>query len=78
MCAGVGDSFDTPEELISSVAHGVLLDRGMVPALGMVNRKGQPLVLNRYLLDYWKHGSLSAIIKGNHINEGACTGLRVG
>ena len=68
--AGKGDSFETVQELVASVRQGVLLDTCMVPAVGMVNRKGRPLVLNRYILDYWQHGSRRAIAKGNHISEG--------
>ncbi|KAK9810560.1 hypothetical protein WJX73_000784 [Symbiochloris irregularis] len=75
--SGIGDKFDTVADLVLSVPPDVLLDKGMVPAMGMVNRKGRPFVLNRYILDYWKHGSKHALEKGNRIPQGsaweACT-----
>lgn len=70
MYAGIGDTFESVRELVAAVTPGVLLNASMVPAMGMVNRKGRPLVLNRYILDYWKHGSRHALDKGNHIAPG--------
>ena len=68
--AGRGDLFESVEDLVTSVRPGVLLDSCMVPALSTTNFKGRPLVLNRYILDYWEHGSKKALAKGNHILVG--------
>ena len=67
---GIGDAFETAEELAAAVRQGVLLDSSLVPVLGMSHRTGRPIVLNRFILDYWEHGSRRALNKGNHIAEG--------
>mmetsp|Transcript_26812 Transcript_26812/g.70420 ORF Transcript_26812/g.70420 Transcript_26812/m.70420 type:complete len:1869 (+) Transcript_26812:171-5777(+) len=64
--SGVGDKFETLQELCDTSRRGVYLDPKMLPVFD-VKQAGEPL--NAYLLDFFKHGQRNALIKCNHVDE---------
>ncbi|KAL4440400.1 hypothetical protein ABPG75_003401 [Micractinium tetrahymenae] len=68
--SGRGDDFSSMDDLVRSVRSGVLIDVATLPTVGMVDRHGQPVPLNRFALDYWKHGQKEALVAANGLREG--------
>lgn len=65
--SGHGDSFDTIDDLAHNTRNGILVEAAAVPSMDtFVN----PPVLDAYLLDFFKHGQVEALIKGNGIRRG--------
>ncbi|PRW57760.1 DEAD DEAH box [Chlorella sorokiniana] len=68
--SGRGDDFSSMYDLVRSVRAGVLLDIASAPTVGMADRHGQAVPLNRFALDYYKHGQKSALVTANGLREG--------
>jgi len=68
--SGHGDNFGTVSEPVRSSRPGVHLNKHSIPSFdGLVDR-GEELLLNAYLLDFWIHGQKQTIHKANGIREG--------
>ncbi|GAB4814095.1 hypothetical protein N2152v2_001141 [Parachlorella kessleri] len=68
--SGRGDDFASIDDLVASVRAGVVLDVGALPSVAHVDRHGEPVPLNRYVLDYWKHQQKSALVEANGLRDG--------
>ncbi len=63
--SGRDDRFSSLRELCGSLRHGLYLDAGMVPTFEA--ESGQ--ALNSYILDFYKHGQISALVDYNQIRK---------
>ena len=65
--SGYGDSFNTIDDLAHNTREGILVEASAVPTMeAFIN----PPILNAYLLDFFKHGQLDALVDGNNIRRG--------
>ena len=65
--SGHADSFDTIDDLAQNTREGILVEASAVPSMDdFIN----PPVLNAYLLDFFKHGQVEALVNGNGIRRG--------
>ena len=65
--SGHGDSFDTIDDLAHNTREGILIEASAVPSMDdFIN----PPTLDAYLLDFFKHGQVEALINGNGIRRG--------
>ncbi|KAK8203086.1 DEAD/DEAH box helicase-like protein [Phyllosticta capitalensis] len=60
------DDFDSISELCHSVRAGIFLEEAVIPYLPL----DTDLPLNAYLLDFFKHGDITALAKANRIKKG--------
>ncbi|KAK8224933.1 hypothetical protein HDK90DRAFT_543759, partial [Phyllosticta capitalensis] len=60
------DDFDSVSELCHSVRAGVFLEEAVIPYLPL----DTDLPLNAYLLDFFKHGDITALANANRIKKG--------
>lgn len=65
--SGHGDMFETIFDLAHNTRQGILIEHSAVPS--MDNFIDSP-VLDAYLLDFFKHGQVDALITGNGIRRG--------
>ena len=49
---------------------GLLLDVASVPSVRNTDRHGNPIPLNRYILDYWGHNQKKLLTNANGMREG--------
>jgi hypothetical protein len=64
--SGHGDSFDTIDDLAHNTREGILVEASAVPSMDdFIN----PPALDAYLLDFFKHGQVEALINGNGIRR---------
>lgn len=49
---------------------GLLLDAASVPSVRNTDRNGNPIPLNRYILDFWSHGQKKPLTSANGMREG--------
>ncbi|KAJ3053624.1 hypothetical protein HK097_003817 [Rhizophlyctis rosea] len=70
--SGWGDEFRSVEDLTASVRNGVFLEVSAIPTMSkLVSRPvSEPAVLDAYLLDFFNHGQVEALIRGNGIRRG--------
>ena len=59
------------EQVVQCVRPGVLLNGASVPSVRNTDRHGRPVLLNRYILDFWKHGQKRALQEANGLREGS-------
>ena len=65
--SGHGDSFDTIDDLANNTREGILIEASAVPSMdGFIN----PPSLDSYLLDFFKHGQVEALVDVNGIRRG--------
>lgn len=69
---GQGEDFRTAEQVVQCVRPGVLLSAATIPSVRTTDASGQQVLLNRYVLDYWKHGQRRALQEANGMREGMC------
>ncbi|KAH8924596.1 hypothetical protein BT69DRAFT_1349371 [Atractiella rhizophila] len=60
----------TIKELVESVREGVHLNKHAVPTFDMFTAKDEDIALNAYAFDFFKHGSVPDLLKGNGIKRG--------
>ena len=58
------------EEAVQCARPGLLLDAGSVPSVRNTDRNGNPIPLNRYILDFWGHGQKKPLTTANGMREG--------
>jgi ATP-dependent RNA helicase DDX60 len=64
--SGHGDSFETIDDLAHNTRKGILVEASAVPSMdSFVN----PPVLDAYLLDFFKHGQVQALVDGNGLRR---------
>lgn len=63
--SGFGDTFASISDLTDSVRAGVFLERAAVPHLPV----GKETNLNSYLLDFYRHGEVSTLVRQNRIRR---------
>ncbi|KAF2144344.1 uncharacterized protein K452DRAFT_223784 [Aplosporella prunicola CBS 121167] len=64
--SGHGDNFKSISELCQTVRAGVFLEESAIP---YINLEAE-LPLNAYLLDFFKHGDVTALVEGNKLRRG--------
>ncbi|KAI1817698.1 P-loop containing nucleoside triphosphate hydrolase protein [Poronia punctata] len=62
------DDFESVSDLCASVRSGVFLEEAAIPYLPIWNKDDAPL--NAYLYDFYKHGDVKALTKGNRLKPG--------
>ncbi|GAQ42956.1 hypothetical protein AtubIFM54640_007100 [Aspergillus tubingensis] len=67
--SGHGDKWRSISDLCKKVRSGVWLEQAVVPYVGVYPEEGK-LPLNAYLYDFFKHGNVKALEKGNMIRRG--------
>ncbi|RAK85618.1 DEAD/DEAH box helicase [Aspergillus costaricaensis CBS 115574] len=67
--SGHGDKWRSISDLCKKVRSGVWLEQAVVPYVGLYPEEGK-LPLNAYLYDFFKHGNVKALEKGNMIRKG--------
>ncbi|OJZ84331.1 hypothetical protein ASPFODRAFT_82687 [Aspergillus luchuensis CBS 106.47] len=67
--SGHGDKWRSISDLCRKVRSGVWLEQAVVPYVGLYPEEGK-LPLNAYLYDFFKHGNVKALEKGNMIRRG--------
>ncbi|BCR99186.1 putative DEAD/DEAH box helicase [Aspergillus luchuensis] len=67
--SGHGDKWRSISDLCNKVRSGVWLEQAVVPYVGLYPEEGK-LPLNAYLYDFFKHGNVKALEKGNMIRRG--------
>ena len=65
--SGHGDSFDTIDDLAHNTREGILIEASAVPTM---DDFVSSCTLNSYLLDFFKHGQVEALVHGNGIPRG--------
>ena len=68
--SGLGDTFTSLTDLASCMPPWLPLPEGVASTLQLQDWNGQPLVLNAYVLDYYKHKQRAALVKDNGLREG--------
>ena len=68
--AGQGENFGSVEEAVQCARPGLLLDAASVPSVRNTDRNGNPICLNRYILDFWSHGQKKPLTDANGMREG--------
>ncbi|KAA1476464.1 P-loop containing nucleoside triphosphate hydrolase protein [Dentipellis sp. KUC8613] len=72
--SGLGDTFESVQELARTVRRGVYLNEHAIPSIDrIVPRTGdaaQAFELNAYLLDFYMHGQVAALAAANGIRRG--------
>jgi hypothetical protein len=66
--SGLGDKFDTIEDLCSSTREGVFLEAAVIPHLE-IHPDETRTPLNAYLLDFYMHGALEPLELANGIRK---------
>jgi hypothetical protein len=65
--SGHGDSFDTVVDLAHNTREGILIEAAAVPSMDDFI---DPPILDAYLLDFYKHGQVDALVNGNGVRRG--------
>ena len=68
--SGHGDNFGSVAELVQSSRPGVHLNKNTIPSFDGLLDRGEELLMNAYLLDFWIHGQKQTILRANGIREG--------
>ncbi|KAJ3281740.1 hypothetical protein HK104_011307 [Borealophlyctis nickersoniae] len=70
--SGVADDFKTTKDLVSSVRRGVFLEASAIPSMSdlIAGPNDPPPVLDAYLLNFFTHGQVSALIRDNGLRRG--------
>lgn len=64
--SGHGDEFSSISELCNTVRTGIFLEEAVIPHVPL----DPELPLNAYLLDFFKHGDITALVEANKIKKG--------
>lgn len=72
--SGLGDDFNTIEDLCSSARDGVFLESAVIPHLE-IHPDEMSTPLNAYLLDFYMHGALEPLEKANGIRKSDVSSL---
>jgi hypothetical protein len=67
--SGFTDDFDSIQDLCSTVRDGVFLEESAIPHINIWPCDTN-VELNAYLYDFFKHGSLTVLVRENHIRRG--------
>ncbi|RSL80080.1 hypothetical protein CEP52_017441, partial [Fusarium oligoseptatum] len=67
--SGFTDDFDSIQDLCSTVRDGVFLEESVIPHINIWPCDTN-VELNAYLYDFFKHGSLTVLVRENHIRRG--------
>lgn len=67
--SGHGDDFANIHDLCSTVRNGVFLEENVIPYVALYPQEST-VPLNAYLLDFYKHGSVSDLERANGIRRG--------
>ncbi|KAF2437131.1 P-loop containing nucleoside triphosphate hydrolase protein [Tothia fuscella] len=67
--SGYGDQFESISDLCRTVRTGVYLEESVIPHVALYPEETS-IPLNAYLLDFYKHGDVSALEKANRISRG--------
>ena len=67
--SGHTDEFTSVQDLCATVRSGVFLEASSIPTVPIYPQE-QRTPLNAYLLDFYKHGDVHAIERGNRIRKG--------
>ena len=66
--SGHTDTFTSLHDLCSTVRSGVFLEESVIPYVDVSPSPDN--LLNAYLLDFYKHGDVTALVKANKIRKG--------
>eukprot|EP00696_Hemimastix_kukwesjijk_P003930 gnl/Hemi2/14832_TR5030_c0_g1_i1.p1 gnl/Hemi2/14832_TR5030_c0_g1~~gnl/Hemi2/14832_TR5030_c0_g1_i1.p1 ORF type:complete len:1741 (+),score=571.48 gnl/Hemi2/14832_TR5030_c0_g1_i1:323-5224(+) len=69
--SGQGDSFGSVRQLVMDVRPGIWLEESGIPVCEWQDMHGRPLPLNRYAVDFLKHGNLDVIANDNGLADKA-------
>lgn len=68
--SGFTDGFDSIHELCETVRAGVFLDESSIPYIPIYPDETGGTPFNAYILDFFKHGDLQALVRDNGIKQG--------
>jgi len=68
--SGKGDVFHSAQELCWYARDGINMEVSSMPMLAAKDRHGRSMPLNRYVLDYMKHGQKGLLATANGMPEG--------
>ncbi|KAG2438943.1 hypothetical protein HYH02_010736 [Chlamydomonas schloesseri] len=68
--SGRGDDFLGRADMLLAARPDAELQASNLALLETCNRRGEPLLLNAWMYDFYKHGSPAALLKDNNIREG--------
>ncbi|KAI9150582.1 helicase [Paramyrothecium foliicola] len=68
--SGHTDAFKSIHELVSSVRSGIFLDESAIPYIPIYPDETDNVPFNAYILDFFKHGDLHALVRDNGIKRG--------
>ncbi len=68
--SGLADSFETIDELCSTVRDGVFLEQTAVPSIPVYPEETGGVPFNAYLYDFFRHGELQTLTTANGIKRG--------
>jgi hypothetical protein len=68
--SGLTDEFSSIHELVATVRAGVFLDESAIPYIPIYPEETNNVPFNAYLLDFFKHGDINALVRDNGIKRG--------
>ncbi|KAH7313698.1 hypothetical protein B0I35DRAFT_355734 [Stachybotrys elegans] len=68
--SGFTDEFETIHELCETVRSGVFLEEESIPYIPIYPHETQGVPFNAYILDFFKHGDMQALVRDNGIKSG--------
>ncbi|KAM7186722.1 hypothetical protein V8F33_011645 [Rhypophila sp. PSN 637] len=68
--SGYQDDFHSIHELCETVRSGVFLEESAIPYIPVTAEETGKMPWNAYLLDFFKHGDLKALVRENGIKQG--------
>ncbi|KAH0428180.1 DEAD/DEAH box helicase [Colletotrichum camelliae] len=68
--SGFTDEFETIHELCETVRSGVFLEEESIPYIPITLAETNNVPFNAYILDFFKHGDMEALVRDNGIKRG--------
>ncbi len=68
--SGHDDNFASVADLVDTVRRDIFLDWSCLPVLRRAGDNDREILLNSYLLDFYRHGQLKALYRANQIRQG--------
>ncbi|KAF0322393.1 DEAD/DEAH box helicase [Colletotrichum asianum] len=68
--SGFADDFETIHELCETVRSGVFLEEESIPYIPITLAETNNVPFNAYILDFFKHGDMEALVRDNGIKRG--------
>jgi superfamily II RNA helicase len=68
--SGFTDDFSSIHDLVSTVRAGVFLDESAIPFIPIYPEETKGVPFNAYLVDFFKHGDMHALVRDNGIRRG--------